>query len=79
VLLPNGPDWVGAWLAATRIGCVAVPINTFYKPRDLAAYKIPRHVVFAAKTELPFADSGKIDKRRLVGLLAARRRRGAGM
>jgi acyl-CoA synthetase (AMP-forming)/AMP-acid ligase II len=35
VLAPNGPDWVVAWLAAARIGCVVVPINTFYKPREL--------------------------------------------
>ncbi len=36
LLMPNGPDWVVAWLAAARIGCVVVPINTFYKPRELA-------------------------------------------
>ncbi len=36
VLMPNGPDWVTAWLAAARIGAVVVPINTFYKPRELA-------------------------------------------
>jgi len=36
LLMPNGPDWVVAWLAAARIGCVVVPINTFSKPRELA-------------------------------------------
>ena len=35
VLMPNGPDWVVTWLAATRIGAVVVPMNTFYKPREL--------------------------------------------
>ena len=35
VWMPNGPDWVVAWLAAARIGCVVVPINTFYQPREL--------------------------------------------
>src|SRR5215470_4413779 len=35
VLFPNGPDWVVAWLAASRIGAVVVPLNTFYKPREL--------------------------------------------
>ena len=35
LLMPNGPDWVVGWLAATRIGAVLVPINTFYKPREL--------------------------------------------
>src|SRR5690606_15415100 len=32
---------------------------------QLAAYKVPRHVVFAAQDELPFTSTGKIDKRRL--------------
>ena len=35
LLMPNGPDWVVTWLAATRIGAVVVPMNTFYKPREL--------------------------------------------
>ncbi len=35
LLAPNGPDWVVGFLAATRIGAVVVPINTFYKPREL--------------------------------------------
>lgn len=35
VLAPNGPDWVVWWLAAARIGCVVVPLNTFYKAREL--------------------------------------------
>jgi acyl-CoA synthetase (AMP-forming)/AMP-acid ligase II len=35
VLLPNGPDWVIAWLAAARIGALVVPINTFYQAREL--------------------------------------------
>jgi acyl-CoA synthetase (AMP-forming)/AMP-acid ligase II len=35
VLLPNGPDWVLAWLAAARIGALVVPLNTFYQAREL--------------------------------------------
>jgi acyl-CoA synthetase (AMP-forming)/AMP-acid ligase II len=35
VLAPNGPDFVVWWLAVTRIGAVMVPLNTFYKPREL--------------------------------------------
>jgi acyl-CoA synthetase (AMP-forming)/AMP-acid ligase II len=35
ILLPNGPDWVLAWLAVTRIGALAVPLNTFYQAREL--------------------------------------------
>lgn len=35
LLMSNGPDWVVAWLAATRIGALLVPINTFYQTREL--------------------------------------------
>ncbi len=35
IWLPNGPDWIVAFLAATRIGAIAIPLNTFYKPREL--------------------------------------------
>lgn len=35
ILMPNGADWVVAFFAVTRIGAVAVPINTFVKPREL--------------------------------------------
>jgi acyl-CoA synthetase (AMP-forming)/AMP-acid ligase II len=40
--------------------------------KELSAYKIPRQILFAPKAELPFTDSGKIDKRRLAELLAQR-------
>lgn len=35
ILMPNGPDWLVAWLGATRIGAITVPINTFYQAREL--------------------------------------------
>ncbi len=35
LLAPNGPDWLVGFLAAARIGAVVVPLNTFYKPREL--------------------------------------------
>lgn len=35
VWMPNGPEWVIAWLAAARIGAVVVPINTFYQAREV--------------------------------------------
>lgn len=35
ICLPNGPEWVLAWLSAARIGAVAVPLNTFSKTREL--------------------------------------------
>ncbi len=33
--MPNGPDWVLAFLAAARIGALVVPINTFFRAREL--------------------------------------------
>jgi acyl-CoA synthetase (AMP-forming)/AMP-acid ligase II len=35
ILFPNGPDWAAAFFAAARIGAVSVPLNTYYKPREL--------------------------------------------
>jgi acyl-CoA synthetase (AMP-forming)/AMP-acid ligase II len=40
---------------------------------EIASYKVPRHVaVFADQTELPWLDSGKIDRRRLTAILVER-------
>ena len=36
LLAPNGPDFVIGMLAATRIGAVLVPVNTFYQANELA-------------------------------------------
>jgi acyl-CoA synthetase (AMP-forming)/AMP-acid ligase II len=36
ILMPNGVEWAVSWFAATRIGAVAVPLNTFYKSSELA-------------------------------------------
>jgi acyl-CoA synthetase (AMP-forming)/AMP-acid ligase II len=35
LLMPNGPDWVIAWLAAGRIGALVIPLSTFYQAREL--------------------------------------------
>lgn len=35
ILAPNGADFATAFLAVTRIGAVAVPINTFFQPAEL--------------------------------------------
>ena len=32
---PNGTDWVIAWLAASRIGAVVLPMSTLYAPGEL--------------------------------------------
>ncbi|ORW01252.1 class I adenylate-forming enzyme family protein [Mycobacterium kyorinense] len=36
ILMPNSVDWAIAWFATTRIGAVAVPLNTFYKANELS-------------------------------------------
>lgn len=36
ILMPNSIEWAIAWFATTRIGAVAVPLNTFYKASELA-------------------------------------------
>lgn len=36
ILAPNGPEFVVAFLAVTRIGAVAVPLNTFLQPAELS-------------------------------------------
>lgn len=38
ILFPNGIEWVLAWAAATRVGAVAIPVNTFYKTPELAKF-----------------------------------------
>jgi acyl-CoA synthetase (AMP-forming)/AMP-acid ligase II len=38
ILFPNGIAWVLAWAAAARIGAVAVPVNTFYRPPELIRF-----------------------------------------
>ncbi|ODQ95301.1 class I adenylate-forming enzyme family protein [Mycolicibacterium holsaticum] len=35
ILMPNSVEWAIAWFATTRIGAVAVPLNTFYKAAEL--------------------------------------------
>jgi acyl-CoA synthetase (AMP-forming)/AMP-acid ligase II len=35
LLVPNGPDWIVTWLAASRIGAVVVLLNTYAPPREL--------------------------------------------
>ena len=36
LLAPNGPEWVAGYLAVTRIGAVAVLLNTYSKARELS-------------------------------------------
>ena len=36
ILMPNSVEWALTWFAITRIGGIAVPLNTFYKASELA-------------------------------------------
>jgi acyl-coenzyme A synthetase/AMP-(fatty) acid ligase len=40
--------------------------------QELSAYKVPKHLFFFRRDELPFTDSGKIDRRRLTAMLTER-------
>ena len=31
----NGPEWLTLWLALARIGCIAMPLSTMYRPAEL--------------------------------------------
>ncbi len=40
---------------------------------EIASYKVPRHIaVFASQTDLPWLDSGKVDRRQLTAMLEER-------
>ena len=36
LLFPNGVEWVTWWLAVSRVGAVAVPLSTMYRPAEIA-------------------------------------------
>ncbi|MEE2767961.1 MAG: class I adenylate-forming enzyme family protein [Actinomycetota bacterium] len=36
LLAPNGPDWVVAWLAMTRIGAVSTLLSTYARPPEMS-------------------------------------------
>jgi acyl-CoA synthetase (AMP-forming)/AMP-acid ligase II len=38
VLFPNSVPWVVAWMAAARLGALAIPVNTFYQAPELAQF-----------------------------------------
>jgi len=35
VLFPNTPEWIVSWLAAARIGALAIPVNTYLQAPEL--------------------------------------------
>jgi acyl-CoA synthetase (AMP-forming)/AMP-acid ligase II len=61
VLFPNGPAWVIAWLAAARIGAVVVPLNTFYKSRELG-YVVGHADVHSLLTVPRFLNNAYLDR-----------------
>ena len=38
--------------------------------QELSSYKVPGKIFFCAKDDIPFTDSGKVDKRRLIAFLS---------
>ena len=41
---------------------------------EISAYKVPRHILIYGSGELPFTDTGKVDKRKLTEQIASRTR-----
>ncbi|AFM17674.1 acyl-CoA synthetase (AMP-forming)/AMP-acid ligase II [Mycolicibacterium chubuense NBB4] len=36
LFFPNGAEWVTWWLAVSRVGAIAVPMSTMYRPAEIA-------------------------------------------
>ena len=68
----RGQDVVAA--IALRPGDTLTPEEARRRVKEaIASYKVPRHIeVFADQTDLPWLDSGKVDRRRLTALLEER-------
>jgi acyl-CoA synthetase (AMP-forming)/AMP-acid ligase II len=76
IWLPNGPDWIVAFLAATRIGAVAIPLNTFYKPRELGF--VLRHADVERLLTLPrFLNADYLERLEAVAPSLATQKAGA--
>lgn len=62
VLAPNSPEFMVAFLAVTRIGAVAVPINTFFQPPEIAwvVGDADLHTILATPTLLGKPTLGKL-------------------
>ena len=74
--LPNGPDWVVAFLAAARIGAVVIPLNTFYKPRELGW--VMRHADVQLLLTLPrFLNADYLERLETAAPSLARQKAGA--
>ena len=76
IWLPNGPDWVVAFLAAARIGAIAIPLNTFYKPRELGW--VLRHADVQLLLTLPrFLNADYLERLEAAAPSLARQKAGA--
>jgi acyl-CoA synthetase (AMP-forming)/AMP-acid ligase II len=76
IWLPNGPDWVVAFLAAARIGAIAIPLNTFYKPRELGW--VLRHADVQTLLTLPrFLNADYLERLEAAAPSLARQKAGA--
>jgi acyl-CoA synthetase (AMP-forming)/AMP-acid ligase II len=68
----RGEDVVGAIALRPGESLDAEEVRARVKD-EIASYKVPRHIaVFADQKELPWLDSGKIDRRKLAALLEER-------
>ena len=68
---PSRGENVAAFVVPTDASCTEAELREFCATR-LAAYKVPRHVLFCNEPDLPTLGSGKIDKQRLRALARQR-------
>jgi acyl-CoA synthetase (AMP-forming)/AMP-acid ligase II len=66
----RGQEVVAAVLLNTGHAIDATTLRQRLK-QDLSSYKVPGKIYFCAKDDIPFTDSGKVDKRRLIAFLSA--------
>lgn len=68
----RGEDVVAAVVLAPGADLDEAEIRARLKA-EVASYRVPRHVAtFADQTQLPWLDSGKIDRRKVTAMLAER-------
>ncbi len=70
--LPTGPEWAIAWLAITRVGAVAMPFSTLYRPAELqAALRVGDVSLLLAQTSMLGKDQVAYLEEAVPGLASA--------
>jgi acyl-CoA synthetase (AMP-forming)/AMP-acid ligase II len=72
--LPTGPEWAIAWLAIARVGAVAMPFSTLYRPPELqTAMRIGDVSLLLAQTTMLGKDEAVYLEEAIPGLASSAR------